>query len=82
MQAIKDILKSERGLLAVLILIAGAVLTGMGKMTVPQWQDYSLWTLGIYTGGKSLEGAAGAFKSGRKPDEPKAKKTSEDKPTA
>jgi uncharacterized membrane protein len=62
MSGIKDLFASERGLFGLLLVISATTLTGLGQMTVVQWQDFSMWIFGIYVGGKSLTGAVGLFK--------------------
>jgi hypothetical protein len=57
MGAIADFWKSERGLLAVLLVIGATVLTGLGSMTVDQWLDYTKWIFGLYAGSKTVTGA-------------------------
>jgi hypothetical protein len=61
MGAIADLWKSERGLIAVVLVAAATVLTGLRDMTVDQWQNYTLWIFGLYAGGKTITGAVGMF---------------------
>jgi hypothetical protein len=73
MGAIKDLWNSERGLLAVLIIIATTVLTGIGRMTVEMWQQTTLYIFGIYAAGKTITGAVGMFTgTGTEPAAPAA----------
>ena len=60
-QVLKNLFSSEKGLLAVLCLVAITVLAALGKMTVPEWRDTMLWIVGIYTGGKTVTGAVTAM---------------------
>lgn len=62
MTGIQDLFASERGLFGLLLVVAATALTGMGQMTVPQWQEFATWVFGIYVSGKSLTGAVGLFK--------------------
>jgi hypothetical protein len=62
MTGIKDLFASERGLFGLMLVIAATALTGMGQMTVPQWQEFATWVFGIYVSGKSLTGAVGLIK--------------------
>jgi hypothetical protein len=62
MTGIQDLFASERGLFGLFLVIAATTLTGMGQMTVAQWQEFATWVFGIYVGGKSLTGAVGLFK--------------------
>jgi hypothetical protein len=64
MGAIADLWKSERGLLAVLLVIGATVLTALSQMTIQQWQDYTLWIFGLYAGSKTVTGAVALFKGG------------------
>jgi len=61
MQVIKDFFSSEKAVFAFLIFLVGSALVIMGRMTVPQYQAFSLWVLGIYTGGKALAGGLAAI---------------------
>jgi hypothetical protein len=72
MGAIKDLWNSERGLLAVLIIIATTVLTGIGRMTVEMWQQTTLYIFGIYAAGKTITGAVGMFTGNTEPAAPAA----------
>ena len=65
-QVVKNFLNSEKGVIALALLIGATVLAAMSKMTVAEWQNYSIWIFGIYTGGKSIQGAAAHF-SGKRP---------------
>jgi len=67
LQVLKNFLGSEKGILALALLIAATVLTALGKMSLAEWQDYSIWIFGIYTGGKAIQGAASAISGSLKP---------------
>jgi hypothetical protein len=62
MNALKDLCASERGLLAVALIIAATVLAALGHMSVEDWRSFAVWIFGIYVGGKSLTSAALALK--------------------
>jgi len=62
MGAITDLWKSERGLLAVLIIIAASVLAGLGKMTIDGWQTFVTGIFITYAAGKTVTGAVAIFK--------------------
>lgn len=62
-QVIKNFLNSEKGALALVLLIGITVLAAIGKMSLAEWQSMVLWIFGIYTGGKSLQGAAAQLAS-------------------
>lgn len=75
MGAITDLWKSERGLLAVLLVVGATVLTALGHMTVAEWRDYTVWIFGIYAGAKTATGVAEVV-VGTKKTEPVADPTS------
>ncbi len=62
MGAITDLWKSERGLLAVLIIIAASVLAGLSKMTISDWQTFVTGIFITYAAGKTVTGAVAIFK--------------------
>jgi hypothetical protein len=57
MGALSDLWKSERGLLAVLLVAAAGTLAGLGHMTTPQWTEFAQWIFVTYTAGKTVTGA-------------------------
>lgn len=63
MQALTDLLKSERGLLGLALLIAATVLTALGHMSIDQWQTFSMVVFGTYVAGKTASGVAYALTS-------------------
>lgn len=56
MNAIKDLFNSERGFLAVLLIIAITVLAAIGVATFQQWNDFALFVFVTYTGAKTITG--------------------------
>jgi hypothetical protein len=64
MGALTDLLKSERGFFALVLVIASTVLTSLGQMTVETWKEFNLYIFGIYVVGKSATGAVALFKGG------------------
>jgi len=58
MGAIADLWKSERGLIAVLLIIGATVLTALGDMTVAEWREFTVWIFGLYAGAKTITGVA------------------------
>ena len=68
MQVIKNFMASEKGILALALIIGATVLTALGKMPLPEWQEYSIYIFGIYVGGKSIQGAASVIANGKKTD--------------
>lgn len=64
MGALSDLLKSERGFFALVLVIASTVLAALGQMTMDAWRDFNLYIFGIYVTGKSLTGAVALYKGG------------------
>jgi|GEM_PF-6378622 len=62
MGALTDLWRSERGLLAVLIIIAASVLTGLGSMPVAEWQTFVTGIFVAYAAGKTVTGAVEILK--------------------
>jgi hypothetical protein len=62
MGAIKDLLESERGLIALALIIGGTVLCATRVMTVDQWKDFTTWVFGAYVAGKTVTGAVQIIK--------------------
>lgn len=57
MGALKDLWSSERGLVALGLIAACTVMSGIGHLTVDQWLEYTKWIFITYVAGKSLTGA-------------------------
>jgi hypothetical protein len=57
MGAIVDLWKCERGLLAVLLVAAAGVLTGLGNMETSEWTDFAKWIFVTYAASKTVTGA-------------------------
>lgn len=64
MGAITDLWKSERGLLAVLLVATAGVLAGLGHMTTLEWTEFAKWIFVTYTAGKTVTGAFQIAKGG------------------
>ena len=64
MGALTDLWKSERGLLAVLLVATAGLLAGLGHMTVPEWTEFAKWIFVTYTAGKTVTGAFQIAKGG------------------
>lgn len=62
MSALQDLFASERGLFALVLVVAATVLTALGHMAVTQWQDFALWVFGIYAGAKTVTSSVGLLK--------------------
>lgn len=61
MGAITALFNSEKGLVALLLLIGSIVLAAIGTISGSDWINYSQVIFGVYVGGKTLQGAATAF---------------------
>jgi len=72
MGALTDLWRSERGLLAVLIIIAASVLAGLGSMPVAEWQTFVTGIFVAYAAGKTLTGAVEILKGKPADSAPKA----------
>ena len=69
-QVLKNFLGSEKGILALALIIGATVLTALGKMSFAEWQEYTIYIFAIYTGGKAIQGAASAIRDGMAPPLP------------
>lgn len=61
MGAIKDLFESERGLVAVVLVVAATVMWGIGRMTIDQWTAFGTWIYTAYVAGKTITGAASSL---------------------
>ncbi len=57
MSAILDLLKSERGIAFLALVIAATVLAALGHITFVEWQDYTKVLFVGYVAAKSITGA-------------------------
>lgn len=57
MGAIKDLWQSERGLVAVALILASTVLFATGHISVDQWTDLTKWVFVTYAAAKTVTGA-------------------------
>jgi hypothetical protein len=65
MGAITDIWKSERGIIAIALIIAATVLTTLSILTPERWEQWSSfvkWIFITYTAGKTITGATSIMK--------------------
>jgi hypothetical protein len=73
MGALTDLWKSERGIIAVALIVAASVLTGLSVLTPEKWEQWSTfvkWIFVTYTAGKTLTGAALIMKGGAESEPP------------
>lgn len=67
MNVIKDYLGSEKGVMALALLIAATVLAALGHLEIDAWIDYSKWIFGFFSVGTGLR-AIGTGLGSRKSD--------------
>ena len=60
MGIIKNFLNSEKAIASGVLVIASSLMTIAGKLTPQEWMDYTQTLLGIYVGGKTVQGAVAA----------------------
>lgn len=65
MNGILDLLKSERGIGFLALVIGATVLTAMSILTAEQWLDYTKWVFGFYVGGKTASSVTGIIMAGK-----------------
>lgn len=58
MGALADLWKSERGLVAIVILMATSVLCALGHITTDQWLEHTRWVFVTYAAAKTVTGTA------------------------
>lgn len=63
MSALVSFWNSERGLLAVVLIVCATVLAALSAITAEQWLDYSKWIFTAYVAGKTATGVVEALKS-------------------
>lgn len=61
LQGITNLLGSKKGFAAGVLAIGATVLVITGHMTVPAWQDYTMWIFGIYAGAETANGVAASI---------------------
>lgn len=67
-QILRNLVSSEKFMYVVLLwCVPMLVFTFMGKVTIEQWREDSLWALGMLLAGKTLQGTAAAIVNGKKP---------------
>lgn len=72
MGAIKDLWQSERGLVAITLIIACTVMAALSRITIEQWIDYTKWIFITYAAAKTITGTATIIKSPSTADGPAA----------
>lgn len=67
MGALSNLWNSEKGILAVLIIIGATVLAALGHMAIDQWTGFVELIFGLYIGGKTLQGVGAAVAGALRP---------------
>lgn len=58
---LKNFLNSEKAVASGMLVVASSVMAVTGQLTPQEWMAYTQTLLGIYVGGKTLQGAASAL---------------------
>lgn len=69
MSALVSFWNSERGLLAVALIICATVLAALAVITASEWLDYTKWIFTGYVAGKTATGVVEALKGGKSKDD-------------
>lgn len=72
MGALTDLWSSEKGVVAVLLLIGATVLTALGRIDAAAWRDYTTWIFGVYAGTKTVTTVGVAIAKSKAPAEPES----------
>lgn len=64
MQGVVDLLKSERGVFAIVLVVAATVLVLTGHLTVEDWLAYTKWVGTVIIASKTVTTAVGLLKAG------------------
>lgn len=67
MGGIRDLLANDKGILAILIIVAATILAGLGTLTIADWKTAVTTIFGFYAGATALHGSALAFANRHKP---------------
>lgn len=60
-QVMKNLINSEKAVASGVLVVASSVMVFTGEITAHEWMEYTKTLLGIYVGGKTLQGAANVF---------------------
>lgn len=67
MGALSDLWKSERGLVACVLIACVTVLAALSKITYDQWLDQTKTIFYVYVGSKTVTGSVALFKGTTEP---------------
>lgn len=65
MGAIGNLANSEKAVALGVLVLAATVLTGLGRMTIQQWMDYTQVLAIAYVAGKTVQGVSDAVATRR-----------------
>ena len=66
MGAIRDLWKSERGLVVIALTACVTVFVLVGRMTIEQWLEFEKWLSIAYLGSKTVTGAVETYTESKK----------------
>lgn len=58
---LKDFFSSEKAVASGVLVVVSAIFVVLGKLPIKDWLDYSQVLLGIYVGGKTVQGSVAAL---------------------
>lgn len=67
MGALTDLWKSERGLVAIALIVCVTVLAALSKITYDQWLDQTKTIFYVYVGSKTVTGSVALMKGTTEP---------------
>ena len=70
MGALTDLWQSERGVVAIVLILGATVLMIVGRMTIDQWIDFNKWVFVTYAASKTITGSVALVKGSGDPAAP------------
>lgn len=58
MRVIRNLLNSEKAVVAGVPVVGATVLAALGRISIPEWMDFVKWMASFYISGKAIQGAA------------------------
>ncbi len=74
---IKNLMSSEKAVASGVLVLASSVMVLTGELTPQEWMEYTQTLLGIYVGGKTVQGVAAAMSGRKQSEEAKTAKANE-----
>lgn len=62
MNGLYDLLKSERGVFSIIVLLCCTAMTLMGRLTPDEWMDYTKWLSTVLIASKTVTTAVETYK--------------------